>query len=107
MNEKLILTLELADNSDLIHEYENLHKNVWKEILEGIKSVGIVDMQIFRWQTRLVMLIEVDENFNFDLQMQKLAILPRQQQWEQLMWKFQKELIKGKKWVKMDQIFKL
>jgi L-rhamnose mutarotase len=101
------LTLDLVDNPDLIHEYENLHKNVWKEILDGIKLVGIMDMQIFRWQTRLVMVIEVPENFDFELQMQKLATLPRQQEWEKLMWKYQKELIKGEKWVKMERVFKL
>lgn len=105
--EKYCLTLDLADNLDLIREYETLHKNVWKDIIEGIKSVGIVDMQIFRFKERMCMLIEVPENFDFDTQMKKLATLPRQQEWEQLMWKFQKELIKGEKWVKMDRIFKL
>lgn len=105
--EKYCLTLDLADNPDLIHEYEILHENVWIEIIEGIKSVGIVDMQIFRFKERMCMVVEVPENFDFEVQMQKLATHPRQQEWEQLMWKYQKELIKGEKWVKMQRIFKL
>lgn len=100
-------TLDLNDNVILIQEYETYHLNVWSEIIEGIKSVGIVDMQIFRWETRMVMVVEVPEDFDLEAAFEKLATLPRQAEWENLMWKFQKELIRGEKWIKMDNIFNL
>lgn len=105
--ERFCFTLDLENDPTLINKYEEYHKNIWPEIKEGIKSVGIIDMQIFRFQERMCMIIEVPENYDFEMQMQKLSSLPFQQEWEQLMWKFQKELVKGEKWVKMNRIFKL
>lgn len=100
-------TLDLNDNAILIQEYEACHLTVWSEIIVGIKSVGILDMQIFRWETRMVMTVDVPEGFDLDTAFAKLATMPRQDEWEALMWKFQKELVKGEKWVKMDNIFRL
>lgn len=101
------LALDLKNDETLIKEYEAYHKNVWKEILDGIKSVGILDMQIYRVENRMFMILETPEDFNFDVQMEKLSKLARQEEWEKLMWKFQKEIISGQKWVQMNKIFQL
>ncbi len=105
--EKYCFTLDLKNDELMIGEYIEIHLNVWAEILEGIRSVGILDMQIFRWETRMVMVVEVPEGFDLEGAFEKLATLPRQAEWENLMWKFQKELVKGEKWVKMHNIFSL
>jgi L-rhamnose mutarotase len=40
-------TLELYEDPELIAGYVEEHKHVWNEIKEGIRSVGILDMQIY------------------------------------------------------------
>jgi L-rhamnose mutarotase len=101
------LALDLRNDEALIKEYEEYHKKVWREVLEGIKSVGIMDMQIYRVENRMFMIMETVPDFDFDKQMKLLGTLLMQKEWEELMWKFQKPIIMGKKWVKMEQIFKL
>jgi len=48
-------TLDLKDDPDLIADYCRLHEQgyVWQEILEGIRSVGILEMEIYLLGTRL------------------------------------------------------
>jgi L-rhamnose mutarotase len=105
------LTLDLKNDPELIEEYKKWHspENVWKEIMEGIRKVGILEMEIFLWQNRMFMIIETEDDFNWDEQMEKLSKLPRQAEWEAFMDKFQKRLVEGSdvKWQKMDPIFKL
>jgi len=58
--------LDLKNNKELINEYENHHRNVWPEVLEGLKSVGIIRMRIWRINNRLFMLIETSDTFNIE-----------------------------------------
>ncbi|TAH27167.1 MAG: L-rhamnose mutarotase [Cytophagales bacterium] len=107
---KYCLALDLKNDEALIKEYEEHHKNVWKEILEGIKTVGIIDMQIYRIENRMFMIIETESDFDFDKQMEILSQLPRQQEWEKLMWKFQQSLpnsAPNSKWQLMNKVFQL
>lgn len=109
MNRKYVFALDLKDNEALIKEYEAHHKNIWKEIRESIVNSGIEQMEIFRTGNRLMMIMEVNENFllkksNADAANEKV------QEWEKLMWKFQQPLPwakNGEKWVLMDKIFEL
>lgn len=52
-------TLELKDDPKLIEEYKKIHSEryYWPEIGEGIRSVGILDMEIFLNDTHLVELL--------------------------------------------------
>ncbi|WP_338396014.1 L-rhamnose mutarotase [Fulvitalea axinellae] len=102
--------LDLKDDPALIAEYEKYHEKLWPEITEGIKSVGILDMRIYRTGNRMMMVMEVPAGFDFDTQMAKLGTLPRQEEWEELMWKYQQPLpfaAKGQKWMPMEKIFEL
>lgn len=106
------LTLELKDNPELIKEYRHWHdsKNIWPEIPKGIHEVGITDMEIYLLGTKLFMIMEAGEDFDFDKQMAKLAELPRQKEWEAFVSKFQKSSADAKssdKWKMMERIFKL
>ncbi|HXO98996.1 MAG TPA: L-rhamnose mutarotase, partial [Luteibacter sp.] len=51
------LALDLRDDPALIAEYERWHTKafIWPEIVESIRTAGILDMQIFRTGNRLVM----------------------------------------------------
>lgn len=104
------LTLDLKNDPELISEYEEHHKEVWPEIIDSIKDSGIINMQIYRYETRLFMIMQVDDNFSFERK-QKLDIdNPKVQEWEALMWKYQQPLLGseiGEKWKLMDKIFDL
>ena len=104
------LALDLADDPQLIHEYKRHHENVWPEILQSLRDSGIEDLEIYLLGTRLFMIIEANDRFSFDQKAQADRKNSRVQEWEQLMWKFQRPLPQakpGEKWVLMDRIFKL
>jgi L-rhamnose mutarotase len=104
------LTLDLANDPDLIAEYKRHHENVWPEIIESIRGSGIQDLEIYVLGTRLCMILEVDDQFSFERKAEADRNDPKVQQWEQLMWKFQRPLPQakpGEKWLLMERIFKL
>ena|ERR1700712_3474315 len=104
------LCLDLNNDPKLIEEYEKYHKNVWPEIKKSITDSGIKDMEIYRLSDRLFMIMETDDNFSFEKKAEMDSKNPKVQEWEQLMWKFQKPLPfakPGEKWVLMEKIFKL
>lgn len=105
---RYVLALDLKDDSALIAEYEKHHENVWPEILKAIDTVGIREMEIYRTGTRLVMIMEVSEDFTFQRMDRYMSNLEKNQEWEELMWKYQKPLPwaeEGQKWIRMKKIF--
>jgi L-rhamnose mutarotase len=105
-------TLDLRDDPKLIAEYRKRHAkgNAWPEIMQGIKEVGILDMDIYILGTRLFMIVETPLDFDWDTAMARLATLPRQQEWEDYMSVFQ--LVKpggtsAEKWQPMERMFHL
>lgn len=110
MSKRYCLTLNLKDDPELIRQYEEYHKAVWPEILQSIRSSGILDMEIYRLGARLFMIMETGEDFTFDRKQALDAGNPKVQEWEELMWNYQqplKEAIRGEKWMLMDKIFDL
>ena len=104
------LTLTLKNDPELIREYEEHHKAVWPEIIRSIKDAGIENMQIYRYGTRLFMIMEVNDYFSFEKKQQADTNNAKVQEWEELMWKYQQPLegaAKGEKWMVMDKIFAL
>jgi L-rhamnose mutarotase len=104
------LLLDLKNDPQLIAEYEARHREVWPEILESIKKAGITDMQIYRWQNRLFMIMETDETFSFEAKAAADAASEKVQAWESLMWQYQQALpgvAPGQKWQLMNKIFQL
>ena len=109
---RYVLLLDLKEDSELIREYKYWHRqeNICKEVPEGIRSVGIEEMEIYRWNNRPVMCIEAPEGFNYDRAMDELKQLPRQNAWERFMSKFQLSIIKAapeEKWQQMNIVFSL
>ena len=107
---KYFLTLDLKNDPELIRQYEEYHKNVWPEIISSIKNSGIEDMQIYRYETRLFMVMEVNDSFSFEKKQNADAENEKVQEWETLMWKYQQPLpgsAEGEKWKLMDKIFQL
>lgn len=105
-------TLDLRDNPELIKEYRRRHsrEHAWREILQGIREVGILEMEIYILGTRLFMIVETPLNFDWNTAMARLATLPRQAEWEDYMAEFQ--LVKAgmssaEKWQLMERMFHL
>jgi L-rhamnose mutarotase len=85
------LTLDLRDDEALIQEYEQYHKpgNTWPEIIASIRDSGILDMQIYRTGTQLIMVMTVDNSFSFEDKALRDSQYPIVKEWERLMTKFQ------------------
>jgi len=110
VNRRYCLTLDLKDDPKLIAEYRRHHQNVWPEILKSIRDSGIRDLEIYLLGTRLCLVMEVDEHFSFEAKAKLDQSNPKVQEWEQLMWRFQKALPgskPGEKWLLMERVFKL
>jgi L-rhamnose mutarotase len=110
MHRRFCLTLDLKDDPQLIAEYKRHHEHVWPEIIQSIKGSGILDMEIYLLGTRMFMIMEVSEDFSFAAKTEADRRNPKVQEWENLMWRFQKALPQakpGEKWMRMDRIFKL
>ena len=109
---RYVQTMELKDDAALIAEYQRRHSKgeAWPEILEGIRQVGILDMQIFILGTQLVMIVETPLDFDWDSAMARLATVPRQQEWEDYMAIFQRckpGATSDEKWQMMRRMFYL
>lgn len=112
MSKKIIQTLDLKNDPELIDFYEKAHSpsQIWPEIVKGIKEVGILNMEIYREGTRLVMIMEVPDDFDFDKSMTELATLERQAEWEEYVGKAQMcadNSTSSEKWRRMGKIFSL
>ena len=60
------LTLDLKNDAELIKEYETYHREFRPEIKESITVSGIINMDIYRLDNRLFMIMETDDNFTFE-----------------------------------------
>ena len=104
------LTLDLKNDAELIAEYEKYHEKIGEEIDQSIREAGIENMEIYRLGTRMFMIMDVNETFDFTKKAKADAENPKVQAWENLMWKFQEPLPKaqnGEKWLLMKKIFQL
>jgi L-rhamnose mutarotase len=103
-------TLDLYDDPELIRAYEDWHQKVWPEIINSIQNAGIDDMLIYRVSNRLFMIMDVNEQFSFEAKEKSDLANEKVQEWEKMMWQFQKSLPfakPGEKWVLMKEIFSL
>jgi len=105
-------TMELKNDPELIKEYVKRHsaEEFWSIIGEGIRSVGILDMEIFIFENKLFMIVEAPVDFDWDSAFAQLARKPKQAEWEDYMSIFQdcgEGLSSAEKWQLMDRIFHL
>jgi L-rhamnose mutarotase len=104
------LALDLKNDAQLIAEYEQWHKEVWPEIRSSITDGGITEMDIYRLEDRLFLIMETDPGFSFERKAAMDAANPAVRRWEELMWKYQSAIPGGRpgeKWRVMEKIFSL
>jgi L-rhamnose mutarotase len=104
--------LKLEDDPQLIEAYKKVHAPgaAWPEITQGMREVGIVDMEIYLLGNQLFMIMDTVPDFDHDSAMKELARKPRQVEWEAYVSRFQKsssEASAGEKWQLMERIYKL
>lgn len=105
-------TLDLKEDSGLIAEYIKKHtkEEFPAVVLEEMKNVGILDMEIYILDNRLFMIVETPIDFDWKKTFSQLASLPNQQKWEKEVSAFQKAkegASSSEKWQLMDKIFSL
>ena len=95
------MTLDLRDDPDVIAEYKRYHREVWPEVIEGLRSVGVLKMKIF--------LIETHDDFDPARDFQAYTdASPRAREWDELMRGFQVQVpgaAEGEWWASMEEAF--
>jgi L-rhamnose mutarotase len=108
MGKRYCYALDLKPDAALISAYEEHHKAVWPEILDMMAAAGISQMQIYRVENRLFMIMDTRDDFNMDHKIAIEKANPISEKWEQLMWKYQQAIpgtVEGGKWREMKLIF--
>lgn len=109
---RYVQTMNLRDDDDLIARYREAHDkdHFWDEIKQGIRQVGILEMEIYIRGNVLVMIVDAPLDFHWDTAMRRLATLPRQAEWEDYVARFQQcaaGATSDEKWQMMERMFYL
>ena len=104
--------LEIKDDPELMTQYRYWHseEHHWREIREGIRAVGILEMEIYMRNNQLVMIVDAPVEFDWQEAMGRLATLPRQAEWEAFVSCFQgcsANARSDEKWQAAERIFRL
>lgn len=104
--------LEIPDTPELIAKYKECHSKAkqWKEVREGIREVGILEMEIYIYGNKLCMIVETEADFDWNKAMARLATLPRQAEWEAYVSALQgcdPNATSDQKWQLMERMFYL
>jgi L-rhamnose mutarotase len=104
------LTLDLKDDSALIDEYKRFHQpdHVWPEVLEQIRSNGVLSEEIYLAGVTMVMILRTTDDFSFETKLACDLANPKMQEWEKLMLKYQEPAAGapvGKQWILMEKVF--
>lgn len=107
---RYVQTMSLKDDNELIRRYREAHdpQHFWKEIGEGIRQVGILEMEIYISGNQLVMIVDAPADLDWDRAMAQLATLPRQDEWERHVAEFQNctaDATSNEKWQMMERMF--
>lgn len=107
---RFVQTLTLNSDEEARREYIKWHspEHNWKVIRNGIREVGIIEMEIYILGNTLVMIVDTPEDFDWEKAMARLATLPRQAEWEAFVSQFQgcnANATSDEKWQMMQRIF--
>ena len=112
MANRHVFALDLKNEPDLIRDYVDWHRpgRTPPEIVRSIRRAGILSLEIHRIADRLIMIMEVGDDFSAEAKAASDAADAHVQAWETLMWTFQKALPDtpvGQKWAAAEKIFDL
>ncbi|MCK8621005.1 L-rhamnose mutarotase [Prevotella sp. E13-27] len=109
---RYVQMLDINEDPELIAQYKKWHSEEysWPEIRQGIREVGILEMELYIRGNHLVMIVDASADFDWQTAMDRLATLPRQAEWEAFVAKFQgcsAEARSDEKWQPMERMFRL
>lgn len=63
---RYVQTMELKDSEELIRRYCEAHDELHMrpEVLAGMREVGILEMELYRLGTQVVMIVDAPEDFD-------------------------------------------
>ena len=102
--------LDLKDDPELIRQYKEHHRNVWPEVVEGLRKIGITRMRIYLHGTRLFMYYDAPDDFNPDRDYQSYTASEQTQEWDRLMRQYQQQVPGATSngwWTPMELVFDL
>lgn len=105
------LTINLKDDPQLIEEYKEYHRNVWPEVLENLREIGITRMQIYLLGRRMFMKMEAVDSFEPVRDFKQVEEMSaRYREWQTLMNNFQERVPEAQPdehWAAMEKVFEL
>jgi L-rhamnose mutarotase len=109
MSRRHCFALDLVGDDALIQEYQRMHGPgcVWPEVIDYIRWLGILEMQIWQRDDRLFMIIETSDDY--PRAVTDAVARDANERWEKLMSTFQRCLAcaDNEKWAPMRRIFEL
>lgn len=104
------LTLDLKDDQRAISEYKRYHVKIWPEVRQSLFDAGVVEMEIYLLDTRMFMIMDVNDRFSLSAKAAADAVNAKVQEWESVMHGFQQQLPNARPdqwWIPMERVFSL
>lgn len=106
-----VLTLDLRDGDAVAEAYVAHHRAIWPEVAASLRAFGVLGLDIYRLERRLVMVLDTVDGFDLAADFARHAASdPRCAQWEELMKTFQQAppgAPPGSLWTVMEPVFHL
>jgi L-rhamnose mutarotase len=103
--------VDLVPDTNLVVEFKQLLKHdVWQAIVHKWKEFGVIDVQIYQFDSHLLMIIDTKPEFDLQEMESKMSDLPEIKTWVDLSKKYFKPLpqaMPGDLWVLIDRVYKL
>jgi L-rhamnose mutarotase len=106
-----VMMLDLKNDPQGIAAYRRHHRKIWPEVRDSLVRVGVLRMDIYQLERRLVMVMDTKKGFDLKRDFKAHAAShPRCAEWEELMKTFQQAppgAKPGQLWTPMERVFHL
>lgn len=111
MSRRHVFTVNLKDAPGILETYTRHHRDVWPEVQDSLKRVGVEQMDIYLLGRRLVMIVEMRDGLDYRVAFKSHASSSQRViEWERLMKSLQEppaEAREGEWWAVMEPVFHL
>ena len=108
---RYVFTVNLKEGPGVVEAYTRHHREVWPEVQESLRRVGVEQMDIYLLGRRLVMIVEMRDGLDYRAAFASHKSSSRRvAEWEDLMTSLQApaaEAQAGEWWAVMEQVFHL
>jgi len=91
-HKRFVWTLLLEEKTELMEEYRRVHSigQAWPQITKNMKQVGVKDMEIYLHANQAILIMDTKPNFDLEKVAPVWQSLPRENEWQAYVAKFQK-----------------